>query len=610
MKLPVKISLSVSIVGVIFMLFLFNNIHQQLTQSKKEFVIEKSKHDLEQLKENLDLILKKAKNTLSIVSITNSQVKNIIDKQKMRFEFYMKVIPEINELKYISIEGKELLRVSKEIMLTKIDVDSYLDKDSFKIALKEDFFISSIYFTQKDNKMMIDISKRIVDMHTQKIVGVIIAKISMDYIQELISDKLVDFDGIALLNLETNDFLYKSSHIKNLDDKYFLSSKLLTTDIEHNDHLSLMVASEYHNVKLNLKLFLLTKESTIFSEIEHTIKKNLQLLALLIILSSIIIYLIVFNMLIPLGKLTKDIKKLSSKIDNKFKSDIQKNFNEVSEIRYYFDIFVKLIDDDKNRLNDFNINLQNKVKQEVDKNKVNQELMMQQSKMAAMGEMMESIAHQWRQPLSVITTSSSGMKLQKEFGMLTDELMIESCDSITNSAEHLSQTIDDFRDFFKQDKVKKIFSLKETLEATVTLLISKFKNKEIEIIENIDEVKLSGFKNELIQVLMNILNNARDELEIKDYRRLIFIDIYKQNDTVVIKIKDNAEGIPNEILSKIFEPHFTTKTERDGTGIGLYMSKKIIVDSFNGSIEATTTQYEYEDQNYTGALFTISIPMS
>ena len=236
-------------------------------------------------------------------------------------------------------------------------------------------------------------------------------------------------------------------------------------------------------------------------------------------------------------------------------------------------------------------------------------IVMQQSKMAAMGEMLESIAHQWRQPLSVITTASSGIKMQKEFDILTDEILLTSCDSITNSAQHLSQTIDDFRSFFQEDKVKKHFNAKDIFHKTMALLTSKFKNIEIEIIENIDDVNTNGFGNELVQVFMNILNNAKDELEIQDIKRMIFVDIHQITDNIVIKIKDNAGGIPEDILPKIFDSNFTTKLERDGTGIGLYMTKKIIENSFKGTIEANNVSYRYNGKDYAGAEFAITIPL-
>ena len=235
-------------------------------------------------------------------------------------------------------------------------------------------------------------------------------------------------------------------------------------------------------------------------------------------------------------------------------------------------------------------------------------IMTQHSKMAAMGEMLESIAHQWRQPLSIITTSASGMKLEKKLDLLDNNTFYMYCDKIVGSAKHLSNTIDDFRNFFKKDKVKTQFNLKDTFQHAFNLISSKFKTTEIEIIESINDIKINGFTNELTQVIMNILNNARDELKTNEYEKFIFVDIYSKNNNAIIKIKDNAGGIPSEILPKIFDAHFTTKQEMDGTGIGLYMSKKIVIDSFNGDIAAQNTTYVYNNKTYSGALFTITLP--
>jgi len=247
-----------------------------------------------------------------------------------------------------------------------------------------------------------------------------------------------------------------------------------------------------------------------------------------------------------------------------------------------------------------------KLKQKI---KVQENIVAQQSKMATMGEMIEFIVHQWRQPLSVITTSSSGLKMQQEFGVLTDKILIESCDSITRSANHLSQTIEDFRGFFKKDKVKKNFNIEDIYHRTLKLLLSKFKNRDIEMIENINKVQFNGYENELVQVFMNILNNARDELEKKEYRKLLFVDIYQEHHVATIKIRDNAGGISDDIIDLIFDSYFTTKKDKEGTGIGLYMSKKIITNNFNGSIYVETKTYTYEGEEYTGAEFTISLPV-
>ena len=254
--------------------------------------------------------------------------------------------------------------------------------------------------------------------------------------------------------------------------------------------------------------------------------------------------------------------------------------------------------------------MQNKIIHREKQNRQKDKLLAQQSKMASMGEMLENIAHQWRQPLSVISTASSGIKMQKEFGISSEKQEIEILDTITSTAKHLSKTIDDFRDFFKPNKKKQLFSLYEVYKKTLGILKSKFKNKSIEVIENIQDIQLYGLDGELVQVIMNILNNARDILENKDQRKLIFVDIYRKNNEAILKIKDNGGGIPNNIINKIFDPYFTTKHKSQGTGIGLYMSEEMITKHMNGTILVENQEYLFENKNYTGACFTIILPIS
>ncbi|MEA3383841.1 MAG: PAS domain-containing sensor histidine kinase [Campylobacterota bacterium] len=238
------------------------------------------------------------------------------------------------------------------------------------------------------------------------------------------------------------------------------------------------------------------------------------------------------------------------------------------------------------------------------------EALFEQSKMASMGEMLENIAHQWRQPLSVITTASSGIKLQKDYDMLTDEMLLNSCDQITNSAQHLSDTIDDFRDFYKDNKKKEVFNIKDSINKAIELLASKFKNRNIEVIVNTDDLDINGHKNELIQVFMNILNNSKDVLDEKEQKKkLILISTKKTEHNIVISINDNGGGIPQNIIPKIFDHKFTTKGSTDGTGIGLYMSK-LIIEKAQGRIVASNTKFEYEGDKYTGAYFAITLPLS
>ena len=242
-----------------------------------------------------------------------------------------------------------------------------------------------------------------------------------------------------------------------------------------------------------------------------------------------------------------------------------------------------------------------------------QTILHQQSKMAAMGEMIGNIAHQWRQPLSTITTASSGMVLQKELGILTDEFFFEASKKINNSAQHLSKTIDDFRNFFSPNREKTKFLLKNTLTITLDLISAQLSSKDIVIIKNVEDLELYSYENELIQALINILNNSRDELIKKpiEEEKYIFVDVYKNDKNEVnIVIKDNAGGIKEEYLNKIFEPYFTTKHKSQGTGIGLYMTEEIITKHLDGEIYVKNKEFIYNGKEYIGAQFRIVLNLS
>jgi len=239
-------------------------------------------------------------------------------------------------------------------------------------------------------------------------------------------------------------------------------------------------------------------------------------------------------------------------------------------------------------------------------------LLSQQSKMAAMGEMLGNIAHQWRQPLSVITTAASGVQVQRDFETLKDEELDYAMKEIMKSSNYLSQTIDDFRDFFKPNKEKTLIRISDIIDKTLALVSSKFKNLDIKIVKTIDKIEMMSLDNELIQAFMIILNNASEAYENEDNNdsdRVIFISVHEQNDHIIISFKDNAGGIPNEILTRIFEPYFTTKHKSQGTGIGLYMTEEIVVKHMKGSIEVKNETFEYNKKEQRGANFIIKLPI-
>ena len=245
---------------------------------------------------------------------------------------------------------------------------------------------------------------------------------------------------------------------------------------------------------------------------------------------------------------------------------------------------------------------------DITKNKLFEE----QAKLAAMGEMIGNIAHQWRQPLSVISTISSGIKLRKDYDALENYDIAPDMDIIMKQAQYLSTTIDDFRNFIKNTNDVKELSLKKTIDKTLSILHSAMVNNNIKIISNLkDDMKINGYENELIQSFINIINNARDAIKehIKnDEDRLIFITTLKDKDSLIITIKDSGGGIDDNLIERIFEPYFTTKHHNLGTGIGLSMTYKMITQRHNALIEVYNEEYEYNNKKYFGACFKIIFP--
>jgi len=234
--------------------------------------------------------------------------------------------------------------------------------------------------------------------------------------------------------------------------------------------------------------------------------------------------------------------------------------------------------------------------------------MFQQNKMATMGEMLENITHQWKQPLSAISIISSGTLMQRELGIPFDEeVEAKNLNNVILNVEHLSQTIDDFKDFFKS-KNKTLFSLNKMVIKCINVNSNNIKRHNITIHNNVSNQDIKGYENQLIQVMMNIINNSIDAVEDKDTKLIIIDSEIIDNKYIQISIKDSGGGISEEIIHKVFNSHFTTK--ETGTGIGLYMSKRIIVEQFNGILDAKNTNFEINGHIVEGAKFTIKLPLS
>jgi signal transduction histidine kinase len=233
------------------------------------------------------------------------------------------------------------------------------------------------------------------------------------------------------------------------------------------------------------------------------------------------------------------------------------------------------------------------------------------TKFTLLGEMFENIIHQFKQPLSAINTEATGIKFQHENDMLSDDELYQSMDTISQRANFLSETIEAFQDFLTEDKVKTIFKIKKNIEKIEMIIEPTLKAKGIEVYKYFsnDNIEYNGFDREFSQVIINLLNNAKDAILINNpTNKIIKIDIDDTEDELVIKISDNAGGIDKSIISKVFDSYFTTKKDSGGTGIGLSMSKTIIQEHFNGNLSVENIIFKIEDNDYFGACFTIRLP--
>jgi signal transduction histidine kinase len=247
-------------------------------------------------------------------------------------------------------------------------------------------------------------------------------------------------------------------------------------------------------------------------------------------------------------------------------------------------------------------NLEFKIQEEIDKRVEQEQLLIQQSKLAAMGEMIGNIAHQWRQPLTQISAIHMNMKVTYDFDKFTKEYMnskIKEANTLTN---YMSQTISDFQNFFKPQGEKEEFFVQKAYEEAYFILQSSLKYHGISInFDVLEDSIVYGYKNEFSQVILNILSNAKDILlERKIENPAIDIEMKTGENYAIVKIQDNGGGVEDSIIEKIFEPYFTTRHKTQGTGIGLYMSKNIIERNMNGHINVRN--------NEDGALFTIKVP--
>jgi len=285
--------------------------------------------------------------------------------------------------------------------------------------------------------------------------------------------------------------------------------------------------------------------------------------------------------------------------------------NNFKKLHNSLELKVDLKTKELQKLND---SLEKKIKIEVTNNRKKDLIMFQQAKLASLGEMLQNIAHQWRQPLGSLTMIIQSFQTKMMHGKLTDEFVDRKVKDSLLLAKNMSNTLNDFRNFFNPDKDKTEFLLRDCLDHSLELSKYLLEKERISFTCAIkDNLKVNGFYNELSHVFLNIISNSKDALASKDKNedKLICIVIKKVNDFAQIIMIDNAGGIPQDVLPKVFEPYYTTKYKSAGTGIGLYMSKQIVEKHMSGTITCRNIKHKLgTDKLHDCAKFIISIPIN
>ena len=394
-------------------------------------------------------------------------------------------------------------------------------------------------------------------------------------------DTLFDKRTKSLMQLEQ----IKDSIIKNIDKK----KELIKNEI---NKINLTNQDDYFvNLNLEINAISIYLTSLINYDLSLAIneKRNTDRIFNTIIIFSIISIFIVFLFSVILSLfIIGNFKKLHNSLEQKVKEKTKE-------------------------LQNLNNSLEKKISKEVLQNRKKDIIMFQQARFASLGEMLNNIAHQWRQPLGSITMIIQSFQTKMSLGKLTPEFIDDKVNDALLLANNMSTTLDDFKNFFSPNKIKSKFSIKSCIEHSIEL------SKYLLIQENIEvkltirkDVKINSYYNELSHVFLNIISNSKDALcsNVDKNDRIIKIIVNKFKNHLVVNILDNGGGIPQDILPKIFEPYYTTKYKSAGTGIGLYMSKQIIEKHMNGEIFCKNIIHKMKnDKVFDCSLFTIKIPL-
>jgi signal transduction histidine kinase len=283
-----------------------------------------------------------------------------------------------------------------------------------------------------------------------------------------------------------------------------------------------------------------------------------------------------------------------------------RDITQLKQIQLDLEQSLETLKEQREQLESFNTELENRVKEEMQKQQTQEKMMLHQSRQAAMGELLESIAHQWRQPLNIIGLATVNLETLHAVGNLNDEEFTDKMQIIASNIAYMSDTIDDFRKFLSPNRKSSSFDPNLSLKDVLKILDGQLRTSRTEVTLRLcEDVKLFGVENEFEQVLIILLNNAIDAIKLQRQKKKITqghitISTKVEKNSTKIEVSDNGGGINPNILSTIFDPYFTTKADAYGTGIGLYIAKNIVESRMRGKISVANIT--------SGTCFCLEIP--
>jgi signal transduction histidine kinase len=438
-------------------------------------------------------------------------------------------------------------------------------------------------------------------MYLDPIVSYNIESFSVDDVEKIIQNIVEKKSDV--ISIVVKD--YKMAEVFGQDTFVFGKIRTSLNNIIDYDNKDLVHKSILKNTSMVKKVDLFNKSKTKIGEIELYLtddyinqevklflkKTILEMLVLTVVVSLVLFFAIEKFILSPLYNII-------SHIENKNADGIPLNTipnsgpKEIVELSNTLNNMINKIKVSKKNLRDLNLQLEQKVETKINELRDKEQILVQQSKLASMGEMIGNIAHQWRQPLTAAKATIQAIEFKSRLGKLDNEFLSKKSKEASELIDYMSNTIDDFRNFFLPSKQKVEFSLVNSFNSINTIVASQLKNNNIKLVldDKIKDIKVNGYPNEFQQVVINMINNSKDAIKSRIEKKeidngLIEVKISNENqDYFDIEIIDNGGGIPKDIINKIFEPYFTTKFESNGTGLGLYMSKAIIETNMGGKL--------------------------